>query len=188
MMRNERITGIYPESGIEQAYAQEIADFKRDVLGHQYPVLVNNFTNIKEITSRPKVYTQRQISGKTVVSKINENDEHVAGLVWGKSDQYLIRFTDGRTEVWDSDKVHQNMVGVPGKKVLRFIRPGAHELTRSFILTITKPNHSHNKLIMCDSIEDIMCDFLLPLDGNRFNVFPNIPGFGVFGAGEARPQ
>jgi hypothetical protein len=120
MMRNEKATGIYPESGIEQGYAQDIADFKRDVLGHQYPILVNNFTNIKEITTRPKTYSTRQLSGKTVVSKVNEQDEHVAGLVWGKADKFLIRFTDGTTEIWEQEKVHQKMIGAPGKKSFDF--------------------------------------------------------------------
>ena len=121
ILRNELEVGIYPEMGIEQTYAQEIADYKRDILGHKWPILVNNFTNIKESTQvRPRMYTARQLSGKTVVSKKSENDEHVAGLVWGKADKFLIRFTDGTTEEWDQDQVHQRMVGVPGKKMFDY--------------------------------------------------------------------
>lgn len=51
-------TPLYPEMGIEQTYAQEIADYKRDILGHKWPILVNNFTNIKESTQvRPRMNT-----------------------------------------------------------------------------------------------------------------------------------
>ena len=118
LMKNEATTGIYPESGIDQVYAQEIADFKKDIFGHTSPILVNNFAGIKESSQRgTRKYTARQLSGKTVVWRLNDNDEHVAGLAWSISgDTYLIRFTDGLEETWPADQVMQRMVGQPGTK------------------------------------------------------------------------
>ena len=122
IMENESQVGVYPESGIEQAYAQDIADYKKDVLGHTSPILVNNFISIKESGSRvQRKYTSRQLSGKTVVWRINDNDEHEAGLAWSvSSDAYLIRFTDGTEENWSVEQVLQRMVGQPGTKQFTF--------------------------------------------------------------------
>jgi len=118
LLENEKKVGIYPEKGIEQTYAQEVADYKKDILGQVSPILVNNFAGIKETSSRTsRKFTARQLSGKTVVWKLNDEDEHVAGLAWSlNNDTYLIRFTDGQEATWPVDQVIQKMVGQPGTK------------------------------------------------------------------------
>ena len=122
ILENEKAVGIYPEVGIEQAYAQDVADYKKDVLGHTSPILINNFVSIKESGSRvQRKYTSRQLSGKTVVWRVNEDDEHEAGLAWSMSkDSYLIRFTDGTEETWPVEQVLQRMVGQPGTQQFSF--------------------------------------------------------------------
>ena len=113
--------GIYPETGITQADAQDIADYKRDIMGHEYPILVNNADRVSERRAALKSkYTHRQLSGKTVVWKLDD-DEHTAGLAWHLSgDSYLIRFTDGSEETWDRSQVLQKMVGTPGTKAFQY--------------------------------------------------------------------
>jgi hypothetical protein len=68
-----------------------------------------------------KKFTSRQLSGKTVVWRVNEDDEHEAGLAWSMSnDTYLIRFTDGTEETWPVEQVLQRMIGQPGTKQFSF--------------------------------------------------------------------
>jgi len=121
LVDNEKEIGIYPEQGIEQKDAQDIADYKKDILGHVYPILINNVGRAEEKRgTRRREYTHRQLSGKTVVWKLDD-DEHIAGLAWHlDGDRYLIKFTDGSEETWDRSQVLQKMVGVPGTKVFQY--------------------------------------------------------------------